>query len=137
MGRGRGRELGPLREVKSRDELADGLEIIIKDRRGERTYFDLSGGQRFHVDLAYRVAITRRQTQRSGAGGIGCFWLDEGIGTQDSASIESIVFALRELQHEIPQLLITTHIEAMKDCFDTRIEVDGGPMESHVKVIGR
>jgi len=128
-------ELRTLREVKSRDELADGLEIIIKDRRGERTYFDYSGGQKFQIDLAYRVALSRRQSHRSG-GGIGCLYIDEGFGTQDSGSLETVIQALRELSGEIPQLLVTSHVEALKETFPVRVEVSGGPEASVVKVIG-
>jgi len=128
-------ELRTLREVKSRDELADGLEIIITDRRGQRSYEDYSGGQKFQVDLAYRVALSRRQSHRSG-GGIGCLWIDEGFGTQDSGSLETVIQALRDLSGEIPQLLVTSHVEALKETFPVRVEVSGGPEASVVRVIG-
>ena len=128
-------ELRTLREVKSRDELADGLDIIITDRRGERTYENFSGGQRWWIDLAYRVAITRRQSHRSG-GGIGCLWIDEGFGTQDSGSLEPVIQALRDLSGEIPQLLVTSHVEALKETFPVRVEVSGGPEASVVRVVG-
>ncbi|HLC06135.1 MAG TPA: SMC family ATPase, partial [Anaerolineales bacterium] len=128
-------ELRTLREVKSRDELADGLDIIITDRRGQRSYEDYSGGQKFQVDLAYRVALSRRQSHRSG-GGIGCLFLDEGFGTQDTASLEGVIQTLRDLSGEIPQLLITSHVEALKETFPVRIEVSGGPEASAVEVVG-
>jgi len=129
-------ELRTLREVKSRDELADGLDIIITDRRGQRSYENFSGGQKFQVDLAYRVALSRRQSHRSG-GGIGCLYIDEGFGTQDSGSLETVIQALRELSGEIPQLLVTSHVEALKETFPVRIEVSGGPEASVVRVVGR
>jgi len=128
-------ELRTLREVKSRDELADGLDIIITDRRGQRSYEDFSGGQKWHIDLAYRVALSRRQSHRSG-GGIGCLYIDEGFGTQDSGSLETVVQALRDLSSEIPQLLVTSHVEALKETFPVRVEVSGGPEASVVRVVG-
>ena len=111
------------------------MDIIITDRRGQRSYEDYSGGQKFQVDLAYRVALSRRQSHRSG-GGIGCLFLDEGFGTQDTASLEGVIQTLRDLSGEIPQLLITSHVEALKETFPVRIEVSGGPEASAVEVVG-
>ena len=62
--------------------------------------------------------------------------MDEGFGTQDTASLEGVIQTLRDLSGEIPQLLITSHVEALKETFPVRIEVSGGPEASAVEVVG-
>ncbi len=117
--------LATYREVKSRDELADGLDIFVTDRLGERTYENFSGGQKSQIDLAYRLALVKRQARRT-AGGLGILWLDEPIETQDAGDLPPIIDLFREIAQGWVQTFVTTHVEGAKETFPAQVVVDGG-----------
>ncbi len=117
------------REVKSRDTLADGLEIFIRDWRGERSFDDFSGGQRFELALAFRVAWARLQERRAGAG-IDCLFVDEGFSSLSPGDLEAVMNALRKLEGQFSFFAVISHVEELKNLFPTRIEVRGGDTDS-------
>lgn len=117
--------LATFREVKSREELADGLDIFIQDRLGERTYENYSGGQEGQIDFAYRLALVKRQARRR-TGGLGVLWIDEGFETQDAGDLPPLIELLREMERDYAQTFITTHVEGMKETFPAQVRVDGG-----------
>lgn len=127
-------ELRTQREVKSRDTLADALDIIVRDQIGERSYEDYSGGQNFQVDLALRIALAKLQGRRAGQP-VQTLILDEGFGTQSAECLDGIMEALRAVQGEFPLLLVVSHVEAMRDTFGARIEVAGGPQDSRAELV--
>ncbi len=122
------------REIKSRDALADGLEIYIRDWRGERCYDDYSGGQRFELALAFRVAWTKLQERRAGVG-MDCLFVDEGFGSLSAGDLDAVMRALREIQTDFGFLAVISHVEAMRDLFPARIEVRGGGEDSRAELV--
>jgi len=122
-------EIETQREVKKSEILADTLDIVVSDEAGTRTLESYSGGQRFQVDLAIRIALAKLQAHRSGVQ-IETFIIDEGFGTQSRESLTEIIAALRGIQSEFPLLLLVSHVEELRDTFDTFIGVEGGPMNS-------
>jgi exonuclease SbcC len=127
-------QLRTQREIKSRDTLADGLDIIVTDQVGEREYEAYSGGQQFQIDLALRVALAKLQARRAGAC-IETLVIDEGWGTQSSECLDSMVAALRAIQDEFPLLWCISHVEALRDVFPARIDVSGGPVDSRAELV--
>jgi exonuclease SbcC len=121
------------RALKTRDGLVDGLEIVVTDQAGERSLACYSGGQRFQVHLAIRIALAKLQARRAGAG-IETFCVDEGFGSQSAEALAGVLQALRAVQDEFPLLLVISHVEAMRDVFPTRIEVTGGPLGSTARL---
>lgn len=122
------------REIKSRDALADGLEIYIRDWRGERGYDDYSGGQRFELALAFRVAWTKLQERRAGIG-MDCLVVDEGFGSLSAGDLDAVMAALREIQSEFGFLAVISHVEALGDLFPTKIQVSGGDADSRAVLL--
>jgi exonuclease SbcC len=122
------------REIKSRDTLADGLEIYVRDWRGERSLDEYSGGQKFELYLAFRIAWTRLQERRSGAG-IDTLFVDEGFGSLSEGDLESVIAALREVQHEFAFLGVISHVPRMRDIFPCRVQVTGGHEDSHAELV--
>lgn len=122
------------REIKSRDTLADGLEIYVRDVVGERPIDSFSGGQRFDLFLAFRVGLAKLQARRSGAG-VECLVVDEGWGSQDAGSLQEMVEALKEMRKDYPLFIAISHVEAMKEAFENHLLVSGGPEDSRAELV--
>jgi DNA repair protein SbcC/Rad50 len=127
-------ELRTQREVKSRDTLADSLDIVVTDQVGQRAYEDYSGGQNFQIDLALRIALAKLQAHRAGMA-VETLVIDEGFGSQSAECLEGIMDALRAVQEEFPLLLVVSHVEGMRDTFGARIAVSGGPQDSRAELV--
>ena len=110
------------RQLKTRDELAETLDIRINDTAGERPYENYSGGEQFRVNFAVRLALSQLLAQRSGAR-LQTLVVDEGFGSQDPAGRQRLVEAINIIQPDFERILIITHIDELKDAFPTRIEV--------------
>ncbi|MCB8960356.1 MAG: SMC family ATPase [Ardenticatenales bacterium] len=110
------------RQLKSRDELAETLDIRINDTAGERPYENYSGGEQFRVNFAVRLALSQLLAQRSGAR-LQTLVVDEGFGSQDPAGRQRLVEAINIIQPDFERILVITHIDELKDAFPTRIEV--------------
>jgi exonuclease SbcC len=98
------------------------LEIKIADEWGTRSYEMFSGGEAFRINLALRIALSKLLARRAGAP-LPTLVIDEGFGTQDAAGRERLIDAITAIQDDFQCLLVVTHIDELKDQFDTRIEV--------------
>ncbi len=98
------------------------LDIRIADDWGTRSYEMFSGGEAFRIDLALRIALSKLLARRAGAP-LSTLVIDEGFGSQDASGRERLMEALRAIQDDFQCLLIVTHLDDLKDLFDTRIEV--------------
>lgn len=122
------------REIKTRDTLEDGLEIYIRDWRGERSIFDFSGGQRFELFLAFRIAWTRLQERRSGVG-IEMLAIDEGFGSLSDGDLDAVMAALKGLEDEFDFLCVISHVERMREIFGCQVLVEGGDKDSTARMV--
>ena len=122
------------RELKSRDELAETLEIHISDAAGERPYENFSGGEQFRVNFAVRLALSQALAHRSGAP-LRTLVIDEGFGSQDPEGRQRLVEAINAVQSDFACILVITHIEELRDAFPARIEVVKSSTGSQVEVI--
>ena len=98
------------------------LDIKIADEWGTRNYEMFSGGEAFRINLSLRIALSKLLARRAGAP-LPTLVIDEGFGTQDAAGRERLLEAINAIQHDFQCLLLVTHIDELKDMFDTRIEV--------------
>ncbi|MDE2765206.1 MAG: SMC family ATPase, partial [Chloroflexota bacterium] len=98
------------------------LEILIADDTGTREYEMFSGGERFRVDFALRIALSRLLAWRAGAR-LPTLFIDEGFGTQDAQGRDRIVEAIRAIEDRFERILVITHMEDVKEAFPVRIEV--------------
>lgn len=122
------------RQLKSRDALAETLDISISDSAGERPYEMYSGGEAFRVNFAIRIALSRLLAQRAGAR-LQTLVIDEGFGSQDPEGRQRLVEAINIIQSDFDRVLVITHIDELKDAFPVRIQVSKGPDGSQVEVI--
>jgi exonuclease SbcC len=102
--------------------MADTLDIQISDDLGTRDYAMYSGGEAFRVDFALRIALARVLAERSGAS-LPTLIVDEGFGTQDQEGIDRLVEALNAISSEFRLILVVTHLDALRERFERRIEV--------------
>ena len=98
------------------------LEILIADDTGTREYEMFSGGERFRVDFALRIALSRLLAWRAGAR-LPTLFIDEGFGTQDAQGRDRIIEAIRAVEDRFERILVITHMDEVKEAFPVRIEV--------------
>ena len=121
------------RQLKSRDALAETLDIHIRDNVGERPYEMYSGGEAFRVNFAIRIALSRLLAQRAGAR-LQTLVIDEGFGSQDPEGRQRLIEAINTIQGDFAKVLVITHIDELKDAFPVRIEVTKGSEGSMIQV---
>ena len=122
------------RELKTRDDLKETLDIIISDSAGTRDYEMFSGGEAFRVNFAIRLALSEILAQRAGAR-LQTLVIDEGFGSQDALGRQRLIEAINTVKADFAKILVITHIEALKDAFPTRIEVEKTPRGSVVNIV--
>jgi exonuclease SbcC len=109
------------RETKKGDTI-ETLDIKIADELGTRSYEMYSGGEAFRIDLALRITLSMLLVRRAGAS-LPVLIIDEGFGTQDSSAREKLVEAINSIQDDFEKIIVITHLEEMKDKFETLINV--------------
>jgi exonuclease SbcC len=119
------------RQQKTRDALAETLEILISDAAGERPYENYSGGEQFRVNFAVRLALSRLVARRAGAK-LQTLVIDEGFGSQDPLGRQRLVEAINAIQDDFARILVITHIDELRDAFPNRIEVTKGQAGSTI-----
>lgn len=117
-----------------RDDLRETLDIQISDSAGVRDYEMFSGGEAFRINFAIRLALSEVLAQRAGAR-LQTLVIDEGFGSQDASGRQRLVEAINLVRTDFEKILVITHIDALKEAFPNRIEVEKGPRGSMVQVI--
>ncbi len=120
--------------LKSRDGLAETLDIVVRDVFGERRYELYSGGEKYRLDLALRVGLSKMLANRAGAK-LETLIIDEGLGSLDDDGRAQLRECLGILQDEFPLILLITHIEDMKYTFPTRLVVSNPGSGSVIEVV--
>jgi exonuclease SbcC len=103
-------------------ESIETLEIVISDELGARNYEMFSGGERFRVDFAIRIALSKLLAWRAGAP-LPTLFIDEGFGTQDVEGRDRILDVIKAIEDRFQRILVITHLEEIKEAFPVRIEV--------------
>ena len=110
------------RKGGNRDEAIETLEIVIADELGTRAYEMFSGGERFRIDFAVRIALSKLLAWRAGAP-LPTLFIDEGFGTQDAEGRDRILEVIKAIEDRFDRILVITHMDEIKDAFPVRIEV--------------
>lgn len=122
-----------------RDRKSDGgaietLDIKIADNSGERPYENYSGGEKFRVNFAIRLALSQVLARRAGAR-VRTLVIDEGFGSQDPEGRQRLVEAINAVQSEFACILVITHIDELRDKFPARIEVEKTAVGSTLSLV--
>jgi DNA repair protein SbcC/Rad50 len=122
------------RELKTRENLKETLDIQIRDRVGVRDYEMFSGGEAFRVNFAIRLALSETLAQRAGAR-LQTLVIDEGFGSQDEIGRQRLLESINLVKADFAKILVITHIDELKDAFQARIEVEKTERGSVVRVV--
>ena len=114
------------KERRSGGDAVETLEIVIADELGSRAYEMFSGGERFRIDFAVRIALSKVLAWRSGAP-LPTLFIDEGFGTQDAEGRDRILEVIQAIEDRFERILVITHMDDIKEAFPVRIEVTRGP----------
>ncbi|ACF14174.1 SMC domain protein [Chloroherpeton thalassium ATCC 35110] len=113
--------------LKTKDEMVESLEIDISDATGEvRDYNTFSGGEKYRVDLALRIALSKLLAAQSGVN-VKMLIIDEGFGTQDEDGLEAIIDSIDKISDEFEKIILITHLEKLRDAFEMKITVEKEP----------
>ncbi len=121
------------------DELADGaysLEVsrrdfqVIDHRNADETRLvkTLSGGETFLVSLALALSLAEQLASMSvhGAGRLESVFLDEGFGTLDAETLDTVAHVIQELGARGRTVGIVTHVRELAEQVPVRFEVRKG-----------
>ncbi len=103
-------------------ESVETLDIVVSDELGTRNYEMYSGGERFRVDFALRIALSKLLAWRAGAP-LPTLFIDEGFGTQDADGRDRVLDVIKAIEDRFQRILVITHIDEIKEAFPVRIEV--------------
>ena len=121
------------RQLKTSDSLRETLDIHIMDSSGTRPYENYSGGEKFRINFAIRLALSQILSKRSGAR-LQTLVIDEGFGSQDPRGRQRLVEAIKAIEDDFSVILVITHVEELRDAFGTRIEVTKNAAGSTVQI---
>ncbi|MBC8044410.1 MAG: SMC family ATPase [Rhizobacter sp.] len=111
-------------KVQQNDKTVETLEIKISDGQGVvRDYATFSGGEKFRVDFALRIALSKLTASQGSGRGIKMLVIDEGFGTQDDEGLEAITEAIQLISDEFEKIILITHLEKLKEAFEVKISV--------------
>lgn len=106
------------------------------ERRDVKT---LSGGETFLASLALALgladSIAELATNNSVT--LGSMFLDEGFGTLDTETLDTVASAIEELAASGRMIGVVTHVRELAERLPTRFEVTKGPAGSWVEKVER
>ena len=117
------------KERRTGGDAVETLDIVIADELGSRAYEMFSGGERFRIDFAVRIALSKVLAWRAGAP-LPTLFIDEGFGTQDAEGRDRILEVIQAIEDRFERILVITHMDDIKEAFPVRIEVTRGPQGS-------
>lgn len=99
------------------------LDIEISSEGNSRTYELFSGGEKFKVDIAIRIAISYILANYSGVE-LSVLFIDEGFGTQDKESVLRFVECINRIRDDFKKIIVITHMDELKDYFESNIQIE-------------
>jgi DNA repair protein SbcC/Rad50 len=119
----------------SRDE-RDLLVIDHNDADMPRLVKTLSGGETFQASLALALALSEQVTSLSavGASKLESIFLDEGFGTLDEVTLETVAGTLENLVSSGKRIVgVITHVPALAERIPVRFQVTRDGAGSHIE----
>ena len=94
----------------------------------------LSGGETFYVSLSLALALADVVTAESGGVAMETLFVDEGFGTLDPETLQTVLAELGRLQTGGRTVGIVSHIEELRRQVPDRIEVTTTPVGSTLRI---
>lgn len=116
-----------LRRRETPDSLRSksGLELDVVDHYNGtlRSVGSLSGGESFKASLSLALGLSEEVCCEAGGIRLDSMFVDEGFGSLDEESLEQAMRALSDLAQGSRSVGIISHVQALQDRIDRRIEV--------------
>jgi exonuclease SbcC len=105
-----------------------------EERRSART---LSGGETFLASLALALALSEqvRSLAVTEKARLDSLFLDEGFGTLDPETLETVVEAIEQLGGDGRMVGLITHVQELAIRLPARVEVEKSPRGSTLRVV--
>ncbi|HRE90501.1 MAG TPA: SbcC/MukB-like Walker B domain-containing protein, partial [Myxococcota bacterium] len=114
----------------------DGYEVFDEDNGGERRSTDtLSGGETFLASLALALELSEQIQRKSGKVHLDCIFIDEGFGTLDAETLETVAEAVEALGSTGRLVGLITHVTELAARMPDRIQVDKTAEGSRLRVM--
>lgn len=108
------------RDLKSKDGVAETLDIIVNDWAGSRPYETYSGGEQTRISLAIRFALSELLANRAGSK-VEFVIGDEILSDQSPEFREMTIESIKNLEGRFKKILIISHIPEIQAAFDQQI----------------
>lgn len=109
-------------ELALRDDQEFEVVDYLNDGR-RRSVKTLSGGQTFQAALCLALALVDSVDKKATGDQPGFFFLDEGFGSLDEASLREVFATLNDLRKENRIVGVISHVESLKEEIETYLEV--------------
>ena len=109
------------KETKSKTTI-DTLDLIVNESEISRKYETFSGGEKFRIDFACHVGLSRFLAKRANAN-IDLFVLDENLGSQDDTAKQIFIQYLTKLNKYFKMIIVITHIADIKEAFINKLVI--------------
>jgi exonuclease SbcC len=114
-----------------------GFCVVDHDNGGElRSADTLSGGETFLTSLALALELSEQVQATAGAVRLDSIFIDEGFGTLDAETLETVAAAIESLPRAGRMVGIITHVAELTERMPARIQVTKGVDGSRVEVMG-
>ena len=121
---------------RARGGAKSGLDLRVFDAFNgeERDVQTLSGGETFLVSLALALALADQIAELAAGGAVRLesIFLDEGFGSLDADTLETVAAAIEELGAQGRVVGVVTHVRELAERLPVRYEVRKGPSGSTV-----
>ncbi|MDO5750179.1 MAG: SMC family ATPase [Rothia sp. (in: high G+C Gram-positive bacteria)] len=114
-----------------------GLGIDMHDQWNDqhREVRSLSGGESFLASLALALGLAEVVQSRSGGIEMDTLFIDEGFGSLDQDSLDSVMDVLEHLRDNGRLVGLISHVDNMKERIDTQLVVTKTPSGSSLETI--
>jgi len=99
------------------------MELVIVDRdmgEEERSTRSLSGGEGFLVSMSLALGLSDMASKQVR---IGSLFIDEGFGTLDTATLQTVVSVLEELRQQGRMVGVISHVDGLAKQLGAEIQV--------------
>ncbi len=113
----------------------DDFHVRDNDNAGERRRADtLSGGETFLASLALALELSQQVQKAAGAVHLESLFIDEGFGTLDPETLETVQEAIESLPTGGRMVGVITHLAELTARLPARVVVEKGPAGSSFRV---
>ena len=128
-----------LRSLNDRYQLAfaeDSFVVLDQENGGEQRSADtLSGGETFLVSLALALELSEQVQQAAGAIRLDSLFIDEGFGTLDPETLETVATAIESLVAGDRMIGVISHVRELHQRLPARLEVIPASAGSTVRFV--